>query len=671
MVSKWDVVSTTAVAPEDETKQATEYFKSIYPEAAAALAETCETWKVFPVSATGPTSNGRPPVKLRPRGMAAPVLWLLRTADEASLRRADQYRKKHAGELFRKTGGRGCATYIQKTIDRYQSILVKSPPSAIQTQALAAIAQLKGQIQERRHKRLALFSILTVAAVTLIFTGVDYLGYRSARQALNNSPQTLQELDPAITRARSYADSAWRLSGGLLRWKQAIRNLADEKETQWEQAWASRIGNVVFADDVETAKILGTTCQEFRKRIPSSPLLASVQETENEAKNAHRNITANREAQRLLVQDKEKLNSEQLTVWITDARKFLDNEEFSEAVTRNEVSTALVRRETELTDRHSEKEWFGFQQVYSELADRPWDQYKTAKAWFAKNSQSSHAGDVTKMSADSLAAADDKAWNEVQDYKAGNRTNFKKIVERTNEYLTKTEFEKHRADAESFRTEQFAGWDKQLYHEITEEAVRRELTEDQLQKIEFRCQAYVENSERPVAMRPAVESWITWYGKLRDSVPAAVELGAVTVSKGSKWDDSFYAPFSPDVFVTVRIGSRSVRSGVKELSLGVNTTGFPENQLGPFSWKLGEKDIDVSITCEDYSNETITAKLVADAFMLRHLNGTVPFDGGKIIMNAEDLASNSSSIRIDCPLSPIAKKKPHIAEAFKTATPNS
>ncbi len=628
VVSKWDVVPETANSPNDESDQATEHFKKIYPEAAEALAETCETWKVFPVSATGPTSNGRPPEKLRPRGVAAPVLWLLRTADEASLRRADQYGKKHAGELFRKTGGRGSATYIQKTIDRYQSILVKSPPSAIQTPALAAITQLKGKIQERRRKRLAIFSILAIAAAAFISTSVDYLGYRSASQALNNSPQTLQELDPAITRARSYADSAWHLPGGLLGLKQSLRKLADEKETQWEKDWASRISDVVFADDVEAAKILETTCQEFRNRFPTS-FLASVQETENKAKNAHRIITANREGQRLLLQDKEKLNSEQLTDWITDARKFLDNDEFSEAVARNEVSTALVRRETELTDRHSEKEWLEFQQVYSELADRPWDQYVSAKAWFAKNSQSSHAGDVTKMTEDSLAAADNKAWNEVQDYKAGNRTNFKKIVERTNEYLTKTEFERHRPEADTFRTEQFDGWDEQLYREIAEEAVRLELTEAQLQKIATRCDAYIGKSERPVAMRAEVEKWTTWYGNLRNGVTAAVELDSVTVLKGSKWHGSFY---SPDVFVTVRIGSRSGRSGIKELDIGIDTTGFPENQLGPFPWKLGETDIDVSITCDDYSNDTITAKLVADAFMLRHLNRTVQFDGGKILV---------------------------------------
>lgn len=632
VLSKWDVAANNACSRDEECTHATEFFRSTYSETAVALTETCENWKVFPVSSTGPTNNGRPPAKLHPRGMAAPVLWLLRTSDKSSLCRADEYSRRHANELFKNVDGRSGATFAQKAIERYQTILAKTPPQTIQMRARSAIDQLNMQIWKRRRKQWTVCTVILVTAVMCILTCVDYAGYRSAVQALRNAPQTPQDLDPAIEGARAFVDSAWHVPAGPAGWKQELLDLAKEKESQWESDWAARIREVDFKYNIDTAKDVQAKCLAFAERFPSSSFRNTVVETGRKAKEFIATTRGDIEALRLLALDKETLDLEQLERWVKDAKQFLEDEQFSLATARNDVLSASVRRETELVDRRSDMQWREFDQEYSQLADRPWDQYLAAKAWLAKNPESSHSGEVVAKIETALAAADDKSWNEVQEYKEGHRTDFRKIVEKSNDYLTKTEFQRHRAEADSFRTEQFLGWDEQMYRDITAEAVGKEQTGGQLRKIDLRCKAYVEKSERPAAMRAEVENWIAWYDKLQNGMTVSVELESVLVSKGSKWDDGFFAPYSPDVFVTVQIGSRSSRSGTKELDLGVETVGFPKSQLGTFPWKLGQRDLSVFITCEDYSDETLTAKLVEDEFMLRHLNNTVKFDDGKILV---------------------------------------
>ena len=623
MISKWDVVGQQE-ACDDELASAAQFFRNTYPETANALDETCENWKVFPVSSTGPTSNGRPPEKLHPRGVAAPLLWLVRSADESGLRRAADFFERHSSELFSKVVGRSGTTFAADLISRYQTILAKTPPKSVQERAHTQLALLRKTVRQRQLKRTLLAIGCMVAVVMSGLTVWDYTDYRQAREALRNASE---ELDVPITRARAFASSPWRLAAGAIGWKKELLATANTLESEWEAAWAKRLLRPNAAESVESLKGRIAECSRFTGRFARSSFRESVEEMHRNTTLTLNTLQGTQDAQRLLELDKQSLNLEQLEQWVDDARSFLANGDFLPAENRNDVVSASVRRETELADRRAERGWKEFSENYAQLADKPWDQYLTASKWLAQNSESIHADEASAKMAEALAAADNSAWNQVQEYKQSHPMDYRKILAKTNEYLTKTEFARHRSEADEFRAAQKTKWDDQMYCDIVDETAGKELTGDQLRKIYQRCKSYVEQTERPVAMRKDVEGWIKWYEDLRNEVTVVVDLESVIVKNGARWDDTAYYP---DVFVEVKIGSRSGKSGEKELDIGVETANFPNSQLGTFPWKLGDRAIEVSITCTDFSDETLTAKLAEDEFMLRHLNSVINFDNGKI-----------------------------------------
>jgi hypothetical protein len=623
VISKWDVVGQQE-ACDDECASAARFFRNTYPETATALDETCENWKVFPVSSTGPTVNGRPPEKLQPRGVAAPLLWLVRSADESGLRRAAEFYTRHSHELFRRTGKTSGSTFIEDLMSRYESILAKSPPEVIRERAHLELALLKNVIGKRRLKWTSLFVGILLATGISAFAFRDYSEYRQARLALEIKAG---EPNVAITRARSFADNPWHLIAGAIGWKKELLATANTLESEWESAWAKRLLRPNAAESVESLKSRIAECSRFIHRFAGSSFQESVEDMQRNTTLTLNTLQGTQDAQRLLELNQQTLNSEQLEQWVDDARSFLANGDFLPAANREEVVSASVRRETELADRRAERGWKEFNEDYAQLADKPWDQYLTSSKWIAQNPESVHADEASIKMAVALAAADNVAWNQVQEYKQSHPTDYRKILAKTNEYLTKTEFILHRSEADEFRAAQITKWDDQMYRDIVDETAGKELTGDQLRKIYQRCKSYVEQTERPVAMRKNVEAWIKWYEDLQNEVTVVVDLESVIVKRGARWHGSAYYP---DVFVEVKFGSRSGKSGEKELDIGVETANFPNSRLGTFPWKLGDRAIEVSITCTDFSEETLTAKLAEDEFMLRHLNSVIKFDNGNI-----------------------------------------
>ncbi|MEZ6128991.1 MAG: hypothetical protein R3C59_09930 [Planctomycetaceae bacterium] len=643
VLSKWDVVASTRTGKTDEQADAEEHFRYKYPETANALTESCENWRVFPVSATGSTTNGRPPEILRPTGVAAPIVWLLRTADRTSLERADEYVKKNMQHLFAKPDASGNETYAQRAMQRYKRILAKSPGAETINKSRAGIANLRKISRTRTIKRLAALT----AVVLAVWTWVDYRSYASASSELSDAKQVAEELDPTIERARAYVDSHLHPIGALCGWKTELKGLVDQREAKWESAWASKLKTFVF-EDATRAEELVSDCDAFRKRFKDSNQGLEIERISDDAKRFADQQRGDMAATQLMERDKDLLeigsnDIDQLEQWVSETETFLDAEGFAKADRRSDVQTALANRRALLAKLSSEKDWASLKSRYAELGETPLEQYLTIRQWLAEagQPQTIHADEANRMMAKSLSAADSKAWRDLQEYETKNSTNYQRHIEKSNEYLARVEFSEHREEVKEFRQKVLTQWDEQLYRFITDEIKDRELTGDQLAKIQSRCKTYLDSQTRPVAMRSEVEAWLSWYRQMETGVTTEVELKSVKVDRGSRWHGLLYYP---SVSVSVKVNGRSDTTEEKNIGLGVQTSGFGQSKLGPFEWKLGDQDLVVLITCTDYSDETLTCSFPQDTFKLRHLNETVSFDDGLITARLECAAASPPAL---------------------------
>jgi len=645
VLSKWDVVASKRVGDADMIEAAEEYFQREYPETASALQETCENWRVFPVSATGPTENGRPPETLRPTGVAAPIIWLLRTADLKSLERAEEYFEKHQHILFKKPDA--SQSYAQRALQRYEQILDKCPDVETTDRAKAGIAKLE-QIIRRRKNKYRLAWVGCVAAVLVAsMTILDYSAFGNAIKQLRNAKQVAEELDPAFETANRLLDSPFHPLASALGWRTSLMTLISERNSNWEADFRSELESFDYADTTRADQLVAK-CSLFLERFKDSNFLQDIERIRDQAKDFSDRQKGDLVARQLMERDDDLLkiaskDISQLETWAGDAKSFLDTPGFVYAARRSEVQTALTNRMALLAELSSEKDWAALKSRYAELGESPLDQYLAVRRWLSEKGQAQaiHADEANRMMSQSLSAADSKAWLDLQEYKTKNSTNYERHIEKANEYLARVEFSEHREQVLEFRQKVLTQWDEQLYAFITEEIKSREITGDQLSKIKGRCEKYLDSDTRPVAMRTNVDAWLTWCRRLEAGVTAEVELQSVRVDRGSRWHGSFYYP---DVFVTVTVNGRSASTAEKELSLGVDTAGFGKSKLGPFSWKLGDQDVVVTITCTDGTDETLTCNFSQDTFKLRHLNGTVTFDGGRISARLKCSAANPPTL---------------------------
>ena len=647
VLSKWDVVASTSDDESDDQADADEHFKHKYPETASGLTESCENWRVFPVSATGSTSNGRPPEVLRPTGVAAPIIWLLRTADRTSLKRADEYVDKNKQHFFTKPAASGDETYAQRAMQRYERILAKNPCSETINKAQAGIANVRKITRTRTIKRVIAWAAGTASILLAVVTMADYASYASASKELTDAKQIAEELDPAITNARGFVDSPFHPIGALFGWKTKLRGLVNQREAEWESAWKEDLMNFVF-EDATRAEVLVADCDAFRERFKDSNFGQEIEQRSDKAQAFADQQRGDMAATQLMERDDDLLeigsnDIDQLEQWVSDAETFLDAAGFANANRRSEVQTALANRTALLAELSSEKDWASLKSRYAELGESPLDQYLAVRKWLAETGQAQtiHADEANRMMATSLSAADSKAWRDLQETKTKNSTNYQRHVEKANEYLARVEFSKHREEVGTFRQKVLTQWDEQLYRFVTDEIKGRELTGNQLAKIQGRCRTYLDSETRPVAMRSDVEKWLSWYRQLETGITTDVVLQSVKVDRGSRWHGSFYYP---NVFVTVKVNGREDRTAEKELWLGVQTSGFRESKLGPFPWKLGEQDVVVTITCTDGWDETLTCDFPKDTFKLRHLNETVSFDGGRITARLKCAAASPPAL---------------------------
>jgi hypothetical protein len=688
---------------------AEEHFQREFPETANAIQETCENWRVFPVSATGPIVNGRPPETLRPTGVAAPIIWLLRTADRTALVRAEEYFEQHKHELFAKTSPSDDDTFYQRAIYRYEQILAKCPDPATSEQANAGVDRLNQKSLElvneyvKTHERVIIakpdkdFSHTyhqiaiqryeqihnnctdpatrdqvkagiervkkvakkqkivrclipagcAVIVLLMIWSVSDYFIFENARKQLINARLVAEEIDPAFANANTLLDSPFHPAGGVLGWKKSLAALITERNSKWEVDLKNELISFTY-EDTTRADELVSKCSKFLERFKDSNFRGTIESLRDKAVRFSEQQKGDIVATQLMEQDDDLLkiaskDISQLEKWTEDAKSFLDTQSFLKATRRSEVQTALASRMSLLAELSAEKDWAALKSRYAELGESPLDQYLAVRQWLADKGQAQtiHADEANRMIAESLAAADSKAWLDLQEYKTKNSTNYQRHVEKANEYLARVEFSKNREEVLAFRTKVLSQWDQQLYRFITEEIKGRDLTGDQLLKIKGKCESYLDSDTRPVSMRSDVDTWLTWYRRLEAGVTAEVELQSVKVDRGSRWHGSFYYP---DVFVTVKVNGRSDSTGEKALSLGIDTSGFSNSKLGPFSWKLGDQDVVVTITCTDGIDETILCSFPQDDFRLRHLNRTLAFDGGRINVRLKCPAANPPTL---------------------------
>ncbi len=640
IASKWDQVNHSATSPEvelekpeTELEKAKRVFEKNYSATANALSNSCENWKVFPVSSTGAPVDDMPPDTLRPRGVAAPVIWLLRTAEKAALKRADEYVEQHKNHLFKhvknQPTGSKPPTFAANAITRYESILAKRPPEPIRAEAQNSADRLRSLTTTRRNQRRCIAASAVMVMMLIGWTLSDFYVDRSLRRNLIGASKTSDSLDPALQQARRFVNSDWHMPAKMLGWKQSLARLADTRQSDWEKSWDSTIISATYPDNPGKALKVAEDGGLFEERFPDSESLVEVKQAAEDASF----FLGNLEATRLLAlySEETKMNLDQLTRWIADAKRFVQNSNY--ASSEPKVPLALDGAERQLANIRSDQEWEKFKLTYSELADQPWQQYLAAQQWLSEHPESSHIEAAQKLVVQSLASADDKAWNQITHRKARFGSDYRALIQLANEYISNTEFDLHQEEAEKFRTDQLDRWDQQTYREI-QDATKSELSDERIDTIESRCQRYLDSTERPIKMQSEVEKWLNWHKKISEGIQAVVKVDSIKIGRNSRFHGYTYYP---DVFVTVSVNGLNDRTDSIETNIDMDTKGIPNDALGPFTWQRGDEQVAVAITCTDYTSETVDATLEKDGFMLRQLNGPVSFDGGKII------------VRLSCP----------------------
>ena len=644
ILSKWDLQSCEPKDEEEERSKAEEFFYCAYPELAAGLKATCGNLQVFPVSATGPLNDGIPPHQLRPYNLGKPISWLLNVGDQVRLDSATWYIERYRHTLFTTDSeDEGRRTHYAVALARLDSFLKEVPAGFLADQARTARTALR---KLRRRRLVARRLLLPVACLLLIAAAGglvrDWSAYKSVVESITSSSPD-QDPHAVILDGRSVVANASHVVGKCIGWWGTLGQMIDDYEDRHINAEVESLERESLKRESITereAESLAKRCGEFRRYhglIAEARQLACVGDVEQRAQDILVEISSKRLLGRIeetyIHYSKGKKPDLRKTL-LEDCKSFLASYSHSQAV----ETVQKIQAELE-NDRVIDREALSraeLEKEAKELSDDPWKAYLLYVEWLARpeNARSSNTETVAAWRDDALAKADDKAWADVLALERRDPTYFQEIVSRIDsDYLTKSDFTRHILEAKQKKTAKLCQWDKWLYEQVVTRALGGN-TPEVILGVRDRCKEYKDAPIPERMMDDAVDRWLDWFNELQAGVNFSVTLKSVRVSSGSRFHSKFYWP---NIYITIRVGGTSHSSGTKELGLDRDERNFPDSEMGTFHWKWGDPDIEITMTCIDYYESIVkfTPTPTGDPFKIRFLNGSVPFDGGKIPVHLE------------------------------------
>ena len=225
LMTKWDLHSPTPVSDEDEAAKAEQFFAKDHATLLHALRATCRNLRIFPVSATGPLDEGRPPKQMQPYNLATPIKWLLETSDRVWIERAQAYCKANQSRLFERIPPDRTRSHWEVAVERFREAVENLPPGSLSDDATKGIKSLS---QLRRRRRMK-FATIATACCLLIGVGiwglVDRNYFKTARGHLPSESSDPSKAATLLSQVNSAADGSWKhWVGRSLGWEQALQS---------------------------------------------------------------------------------------------------------------------------------------------------------------------------------------------------------------------------------------------------------------------------------------------------------------------------------------------------------------------------------------------------------------------------------------------------------------
>ncbi len=649
LITKWDLHSPTTASDEEEAAKAEQFFEKDHSKLLLALRATCKNLRVFPISATGPLNQGQPPQPVEPYNLATPIKWLLETSDRVWLERAQVYWNENCNRLFERLPSDSARSHWQMTLERFEEAKQNLPVGLHAVAADKAI-KLLHQIRLRRRLKFAAGGVVTALLLTIVVWGCfDWNHLATGRRLLPVEAEDPKQAVVSLSQVNLAAADSWRhWVGHSFGWQRTLRNEMN--------AVAKRHADAVFhemasldrgdLDEGQAAELarLATLWRDLaRYTTPTDEQPLSVSRLENVAKRCRFECGAKRgfddlqqRAEPILVLAKTKpgaVNQELLNDLQDRIKTFLadfgESDDFGASKFVAEVQAIQAKLDALKVDVDEQRAWDQLEKQLAQNADKPLRCFEFCKSFLAEHGQGRNATDARKRADGYFAKADGEAWSDIRSFREKYRTDFRGVISKCDGYL-KSDFKIHRDDAKQLRAKTLDDWDKTLYERLTKRIADGNDAAI-IQSVREQCREYLAPQETPKTMRHEVERWLKWYDGLIAGCSLTVQVESVVVGKGSKWHRTL---FYPDVFVTVRLSGRSLATGEKEVDIDREERAIPGNVLGPFAWKWGDPDVQIKITCTDYSIDPLPFDPPPndDPFKAKWLNRTVPFNDGKILV---------------------------------------
>jgi hypothetical protein len=622
VLSKWDLLG--PICPEDADTAAAAYFSKAYPELSAGLTATCRNLRVFPISSTGRLIDGKPPVPLAPYNLGAPLTWLLKTSDEFLLDRLETQLSSWADNLFRRDDSRPeRPTHFSLALKEIDAFLQSIPHGPFAERALQHRRTLLAQRRKRRARIGGVLASAVVGVLALVGAARDHATYGDSVRLMeerNSPPEEVLRTVDGVCKERS------RVMGRLLGWWRDLSLRRDKFRLNFEKTRFAEIAKICPPQDDASANRVLELAKGFKAIFPMSNRSAEVEACQNDAENFMRTAD-DRRAHSGIKELYEKLKEDRKNAEL--AKSLSDRcasyvESHKDGLHLDEVQK--IKAEIEVA-RIEQQQDFQFAQLTAELGktfDSPLKCYQLCGTFLTKWPNHKEASQVRSWQAEYLQEADEQSWNAVLSFATKYPSDYEGQVSRCRQYLENAQYRAHHADAVKFLAAAQRGFDRSTYEKIRQRA-RAGNEPEVLETVQKLCREYLVTPIPYKAMVGEVESWLKWFDSWAQGRDFYVDVESVRVNRGSRWH---YKLYWPTVWAEVHVNGATHRTGSKCIDLDRDERGLPVSRLGPFHWKWNDPEVKVELNWKD--TPSFSTRYEADAFSIRHLNGQIDFDGGKI-----------------------------------------
>jgi hypothetical protein len=637
LVTKWDLVEPGPLNQESEA-HATAYLEDTHPDLAAGLKVLCRNLRVFPISATGPTVAGFPPVPLRPTNLGEAVAWLIETAERVRLDGAIAYFERNLGNLFlRDPDDDKQRTCREVAHARLADFLEELPHGLLADEARAHVEELR-RISRTRRKRQAKFAAAIFGVLTLVALGYrDNVAYHQATALLNNAHPELPRRE-VIARVAPVARVSFfsRPVGYSLYWWPRLRSSLSTYRADYEATSFEEVKLRSHPSDENDARELLRLIGEYEKDFPDSPRSGKITGFRKVAEDRTRTDKESR-LNAEIEEDYKKLGTNDYELskrLLAKCDSFLKDLPASRYLPRVQMIRADVRATV-----HTQEQAINYAALQANLAkaaDAPLRCYELCSEFLKRDPTDPKAGEVRSDRDRYLRKADGQSWDELTTFAQKYPISFRERIERIDAYLANALYTVHRDEALRSKGDTIKRYDRETYNAIRTMA-REGNHAATLLAVEKRCRNYLNTPIPGKTMTADVEKWVAWFDGWDTGKEIHVRVATIRIERGSTWHHRM-SYSDPWVQAIVWVGTKKDFTNSKTIPLDREIRELPEDRLGPFTWKWGDPEVSVTLHHKGASPTNLTESFDdGDPFKVRHLNSSTTFDGGKI------------AVRLECP----------------------